>query len=231
MSNRFICFGLILFLATLTAGAQTSGSASSLLKGVVPLDSGTDMNPASFSKAGQDELKASKSGTNVTEITATTEADFDQQTRKAVFVGNVHVTHPQFTLKAEKLTAFLKKEATGNPVKSDKNNDSDKSNGVPGGAGGLEKVIAEGGVVIIQEKPSADGGKPTRYVAKAARAEYEDATGNVTLSGWPQVAQGINMQVATEESTVMILNRDGKMITSGGSKTMIQDTGTNNFHQ
>jgi len=217
---------VLLALAGMTAVAQES-STSSLLNGVKPLDTGSDMKPVPSSSSGRLDSTTAKSNSNAdpTEITATTEASFEQQTRKAVFMGNVRVKHPQFTLTANKLTAFLKKEALPNQAKPAETTGPVKTPDLPGGGSGLEKVIAEGEVVIIQDKPSANGGAPTRYVAKAARAEYESATGNVTLSGWPQVSQGINTQVATEESTVMILNRDGKMITSGGSKTVIQDTG------
>ena len=243
MTNRLICFGVVLALAGLNARGQQESSTSSLLKGFKPLDSGNGLNSLPSSNSKIPAVPRSKSGANAdtTEITATTEANFDQQTRKAVFIGSVHVKHPQFTLSSDRLTAFLKKEATATHPKSGdqtaggKAPEASQAGGgkapaAPQPGGGLEKVIAEGSVVIIQDKPAADGGEPTHYVAKAARAEYEDATGNVTLSGWPQVAQGINMQVATEESTVMILNRDGKMTTSGGSKTLIQDTEKNNPH-
>ena len=205
----------MLALAGLTASAQETARPSSLLNGVQPLDAANDQAPA-------------VSGSNVTEITATSEATFDQQSHKAVFTGNVRVKHPQFTLTSDKLTAFLKKEAVGGHAAAkpaEKTGTTSKNRELPGGGGGLEKVIAEGNVVIVQDRPAQAGGEPVHYVAKAARAEYESSTGNVTLSGWPQVAQGINMQVATEESTIMILNQDGKMTTSGGSKTLIQDTG------
>jgi len=46
----------------------------------------------------------------------------------------------------------------------------------------------------------------------------------VILSGWPQIQQGINNQIATEEGTVMILNRSGRMQTVGASKTVIAES-------
>ena len=214
MSNRWIYLGILLICVGTAAQGQTTPN---LLNGLKPmLDLSTDSKPASTSPEAVVKPQA-----GATEITATHEASFDQQTRQAVFTGNVKVKHPQFTLTAQKLIAVLKKEAThaAKPAESPVHTPD-----LPGSEGGLEKVIAEGEVVIIQDKPTTDGGTPTRYVAKAARAEYDAATGNVTLSGWPQVSQGINMQVATESSTVMILNKDGKMTTSGGSKTLIQDT-------
>jgi len=144
-----------------------------------------------------------------TEITCTKEANFDNKSRRAVFIGTVKVKDPQFTLTSDKLVAILRDNTAAAGAKKDS---------------GLEKATADGNVIIIQDKPSEDGGPPKRYVGKAEHAEYDASTGDVTLTGWPQVQQGINNQVATEASTVMILNRDGRMKTIGGSKTVIQES-------
>jgi lipopolysaccharide export system protein LptA len=166
-----------------------------------------------------------------TEITATSEASFDEKAHKAVFIGNVRVKDPQFTLTSDKLTAFLKNQdakaavtptPAASPASSPANGNTASSRE---GAGGLERAIAEGNVVIIQDKLD-DNGKPIHYVGKAAKAEYNATTGDVVLSGWPQVQQGINNHISTEESTVMTLNRNGRMKTSGGSRTLIQDQGS-----
>lgn len=147
-----------------------------------------------------------------TEITASKETTFDEKTRKAVFLGDVTVKDAQFNLTCEKLTAYLRRNAAAEgPEKK-----------MPQ-AGGLDKAVAEGDVVIVQEKLD-DKGQITRYVGKARKAEYDAATGDVTLSGWPQIQQGINTQVATEEGTVMILNQKGALKTKGPSKTVISDT-------
>ncbi|MDP9292276.1 MAG: hypothetical protein M3O82_07930, partial [Verrucomicrobiota bacterium] len=45
-----------------------------------------------------------------TEITAEKEATFDEKAHVAVFLGTVRIVDPQFTLTADKVTAFLKKE-------------------------------------------------------------------------------------------------------------------------
>ena len=44
---------------------------------------------------------------------------------------------------------------------------------------------------------------------------------------WPSIQQGINNQVATEESTIMILKNSGQSRTVGGSKTGISETSKN----
>lgn len=164
--------------------------------------------------AGEETAEAaSEPARPPTEITASKETSFDEKTRKVVFLGDVVVKDPEFHITCEQLTVFLKKG--GNPNGSDAPPSS--------GDGGLDRVIAEGKVIIFQEK-SDEKGKITRYVGKASKAEYNSMTGDVTLSGWPQIQQGINNQVATEEGTVMVLNRSGRMKTIGASKTVIAES-------
>ncbi len=133
-----------------------------------------------------------------TEITATQEATFDNAANIAEFIGRVVVRDPQFTLTCDRLKVTLSKDRKG-----------------------LETAVATGNVVIIQEQVS---GNQQKAIGRAGEATYVPATGDVTLRIWPSVQQGINTQVATEESTVMILNRNGKSTTRGSSKTVISDT-------
>jgi lipopolysaccharide transport protein LptA len=136
-----------------------------------------------------------------TEITAREQATFDNRTGIAEFIGSVVVKDPQFTLTADRLKAFLNAERKG-----------------------LERVEAEGNVVIRQENKDDRGGTVVS-TARAGRAIFNPATGDVDLIEWPQVTQGINAHVATEAGTVMVLNRAGKINTQGASRTMIVDTG------
>ncbi len=165
-------------------------------------------NTAGGDSSGSDKAKSKEKEEKATEITATEETSFDERSRVATFIGGVRVRDAQFNLSCDKLTAHLSR---GNNVGSEEN------------GGGLERAIAQGNVVIMQEKVN-EKGEVTRYVGRAGRAEYVAATGDVTLSGWPQIQQGINNQVATEEGTVMILNRNGRLKTIGGSKTVIKDS-------
>ncbi len=228
MTNRWILVLGVVLLAIPTAPAQNANEASELLKKPDPLgavDGSSDSllkpdrtDAAPKSAAAESEQKAP------TEITATKEASFDEKTRKAIFIGDVHVNDPQFKLVCDTLTAFLKKTATGSaPKESPTPAANGKPVAAPDEGGGLERAIAEGRVIITQDKPNPDGGEPTHYIGRGARVEYDAKTGDVTLSGWPQVQSGINNQVATAESTIMILNRDGRMKTIGPSKTVIQE--------
>ena len=130
-------------------------------------------------------------------------ATFENATSTAEFTGHVVVNDPQFNLTCDKLHVILGPNRKG-----------------------LSKVIATGSVVITQEKTN-DRGEVVKSIGKCGKATYDAATGDVTMEEWPQIQQGINNQVATQENTVMILNAKGRSRTIGGSRTMIIDQGTN----
>jgi lipopolysaccharide export system protein LptA len=170
-----------------------------------------------------------------TEITASQEAQFDTKARTGVFIGNVKVVDPQFTLTSNRLTVHLNRDEDG---------------------GGLNEADAEGNVVIVHvnqpktqpppgqttaastpaARPAAPGStpiqgqQPTTSVGKADRALYEAKDGSITLTGWPQVTQGANTHIATSPGVKMVLYRDGRMQTYGSTRTLIEDksTATNN---
>jgi lipopolysaccharide export system protein LptA len=182
-----------------------------------------------------------------TEITATQEAQFDTKTRSGVFIGNVKVVDPQFTMTADRLTVHLNRDEDG---------------------GGLREAEADGHVVIVhinQPKPSAQaqngamppGGttspaatgttrpgspvptastgspspgstpppaqQPPVSVGKGDKAVYLAKDGSVTLTGWPQVTQGGNTHIAIAPGVTMVLYRDGRMQTYGSTRTLIED--------
>ena len=131
-------------------------------------------------------------------------ATFENATSTAEFTGHVVVHDPQFDLRCNKLHVILGADRKG-----------------------LSKVIATGTVVIVQEKKN-DRGDIVKSVGKCGKATYDVVTGDVTMEDWPQIQQGINNQVATQQSTVMILNAKGRSRTIGSSRTLIVDQGTNN---
>ncbi|PWU09174.1 MAG: hypothetical protein C5B47_03755, partial [Verrucomicrobia bacterium] len=61
-------------------------------------------------------------------------------------------------------------------------------------------------------------------VGRAGRAAYNPYTGDVVLTDWPQLQQGINNHIAVDKNTRMTLNKDGQSTTVGHSKTVIIDT-------
>ena len=159
-----------------------------------------------------------------TEITCTGETTFDAKAGMAVFIKEVKVNDPQFALSADKLTAYLKKAAK-EAVKSSaapSPTPAAKPDDAASPASGLERAVAEGNVVITQDKVDEKTGEVTHYIGKGARADYNATTGEMTLSGWPQIQQGLNNQVATEEGTVMKMDKDGHLTTKGPSMTVIK---------
>lgn len=158
-------------------------------------------NAATVNKAdplGFGALSKDRPKGSTTEITALKEATFDEKGNRAVFVGDVRVKDPAFLLKADKLTVFLTKDRSA-----------------------IDRAVAEGNVVIVQQtsNPSEKGA-----IGRSRQATYIPSTGVVTLSGWPEVQQGINRHMATEASTRMVLHSDGRATTEGASKTLITDT-------
>jgi len=172
-----------------------------------------------------------------TEITCTGETSFDAKAGLAVFIKDVKVADPQFSLTCEKLTAYLKKapsevvksgdaavkaEPKPEPSAEAVASKSAKSDAPSSPASGLERAVAEGNVLITQDKVDEKTGEVTRYVGKGRKADYNAVSGEMTLSGWPQIQQGANNQVATEEGTVMIMDKDGHLRTKGASMTVIK---------
>ena len=168
-----------------------------------------------------------------TEITAVEETTFDEKVRVAVFTGSVVVNDPQFHLTCDKLTAYLKKGAGSGtaptPAPKPGAKTHPKTTGKPaatpppdsGPGGGLDHAIAEGNVIIIQDKKDENTGEVTHYTGRGAKGEFNAVTGDMRLSGWPQIQKGVNNQVATAERTIMIMNRDGHLKTIGPSKSVI----------
>lgn len=226
-SPRFIsCSVSSLCLAALL---MVSGTAPSHAAPGFQLSQGTGLETEEPAFAPKPQKPTSAKPTDAkgpTVITCTKQTTFDEKTRTAVFSGDVKVTGPQFDLTADKLTAFLKKDKepgapTPTPEPAKKTGTASADTKSADTASGLEKAVAEGNVIITQEKVDAEG-KVTRYMGKGDKATYDSTSGDMVLTGWPQIQQGMNNQVSTEEGTIMILNRDGRLRTVGGSKTIIQ---------
>lgn len=157
----------------------------------------------SFGDNNVPEQAKSKKEPSKTEVTADKEATFDNKTNIAEFFGRVTVKNDQFNLFCDHLIITLKKDRRG-----------------------MQHGEAIGNVVIIQENIDSDG-KMTRSIGRAGRANYDPATGNIVLTEWPQLQQGINNHIAVDQNTQMTLNKDGRSTTVGQSKTVIVDTQKN----
>ena len=179
-----------------------------------------------------------------TEIIAR-EASLDNQNHIAIFTTDVDVKDPQFNLDCDKLTVHLKKPQPAakpedpNAPKANIGNEKKPAeptaakpaektaNGDSAGSGNIEKAIAEGNVVIVQDKPDADG-KLQRYTGKGKKAVYEPGKKTCTLSGWPRVTQTVNGAlskeiISKEEGCVIIMNQDGRIDVHGYHITRLID--------
>jgi lipopolysaccharide export system protein LptA len=188
-------------------------------------------------KRAEEAVKKPKGQTEITSRKAT----FEQKDMIAVFLEEVIVKDPEFTVNCDRLTAYLKKkkEGTGaerpaaNPPPanpSPANAGVGKSVEEPKG-GGLDRAIAEANpgniVVVTQDKIESDG-SVTKNIGKGKKVTYDAATGNIVLTGNPNIQQGINLFVATDESTVMTLNRNGRVTFDGPTKTILKDMSSEN---
>ena len=178
------------------------------------------------------ETAALKKAEGQTEITADA-AEFSNKTHIAIFTGQVIVKNPDFNVTCDKLTAYLKHDEKPAAATNEKRPVPDAATAkapadaaAPKSKGGLEKAIAEmqdgGKVVITQDKKEADG-STSHSIGKAERAVYTAVNGEVTLTGWPEITQGINRVVPAEDGVTLILYRDGRYRAIGRTKTLLQD--------
>ena len=184
-----------------------------------------------------DLLAGNSQNKGPTEITARDQVQFDGESRTGVFVGNVKVVDPDFTMTTDKLTVHMAKqeeggglssaEADGNVIivhASETKNNKAGANGSPSPTPARTTTpIASS---VLADPPDAHPSPTPPLVLSTGRAQkaiYDAKDQSVTLIGWPQITQGVNTHISTEEGTRMILYRDGRLKTFGGSRTIIQD--------
>jgi hypothetical protein len=150
---------------------------------------------------------------------------FDANEALGIFVGDVKVYHPQFYLECEELEVHMEKDAMESSEKSDAAKagltDAILAEAGPGASedetGGIKMAIAKGPKVLIQKR--AEDGE--MQIAICKEATFLAETGEMTLRVWPQVQRGQSLQIAADASTVMVLDQNGSLRTSGPSRTEI----------
>lgn len=201
-SLRLIFFALALFVVKFFSSARAQETNVTAAPTSAPTSAPS--SPWNFNFGKQPRPQDAR-----TVIDAQDGAWFDDGSNTVEFFGKVVVHDPQFTLTCDRLNVVMNKNRQG-----------------------LQLVTATGNVNIEQQGTN-DSGEKVMSVGKAGMAIYEPATGDITLKAlpkslpeqWPQVRQGKNFQVATEEGTVMILNNKGTFRTKGQTRTMILDVG------
>src|SRR5277367_514410 len=104
VKKSVILFGAMVCFGTVIDGAQQK-SASGEKPSATAKSAGAKQNPTP-DKGPSNDLLGDSNGRpqGPTEITATQEAQFDTKTRSGIFIGNVKVVDPQFTLTSNRLT-------------------------------------------------------------------------------------------------------------------------------
>lgn len=216
-TSRMASLFAVLAALTVQVSAQ-SGSTEPL--GRLGLDaSGTE--PAKLAVPGVPAMRAEKRPKGPTEITSR-EAMFDNRSHLATFNTEVVLHDPEFGLSSDRLTVYLKKPLVPGAVNP---NPKPKAGGEP--SSGIEKAVAEGHVIITQDKADA-AGKMQRYTAKAERAVFDNTTGTLKLYGWPEISESMGgnltkQTVAREKNTIITLDRVGKLSVDGYSTSRILD--------
>jgi len=189
-------FAVALLLATLS---QTPARAQTPPKSTSLRagESQKETGPAGLGGLTKNRPKDAK-----TEITCTDNATFDNNAGVATFVGKVLVIDPQLRLTCDKLVVTLRKDRKG-----------------------MQLAECYGNVIMVHDGDEKDG-KKVKSVGRAQKVTYDPATGDIVLLVWPQIQQGINNHISTEEGARMVLNRSGTLRTDGASKTVLKDTDT-----
>ncbi len=224
--------------------ARASAHASASAAGTNKKGTGTEKGAADAKKTpgafGDDSESKGP-----TEITAKEEVDFDANAHTAIFVGNVKVIDPQFTMTTDKLTVWMNKQEDGGGIKDAQadgnviivhvNQSKDKSQTADANASASPRTTPVANTAITPSatfgnasvfgspSPSPSATPPVLDTGRSQKALYNAKQDAVTLIGWPQVTQGMNTHIATEEGTRMILYRDGRLQTFGPSRTVIED--------
>lgn len=229
--SKIPLFSLLALALSLLAGRAQSPKPlgeGDLFKNFDPIN-GDQLSTKPPALPGDKPSAGKEKAANTTEITADN-AEFNNKTHIAIFTGEVFVVNPDFNVNCDKLTAYLKhdeKPATPADAKAPKPAAVPEAPVAAKSKGGLEKAIAEmrngGRVVITQDKKNDVDGTVTNSVGKADKAVYNATTGDITLTGNPEIRQGISNVVPAEEGVTLIINRDGRYRAIGRTKTLLQD--------
>ena len=171
-----------------------------------------------------------KDGTTETDIDASQSASFSSKDRIAVFIGNVKVTDPRFQLVCDKLTVFLNKPTpagqnaaatpapTATPAPAAGKGGAEDA--TPSGGSGIDHVLAEGHVVILQKKaPTKPGEEEKISIGRGETGTFDNKSGDMVLRGWPSLEQNGSSLIAKSEGTVMTIHRDSSLNTEGPCST------------
>ena len=160
------------------------------------------------------------------DITAQKSAFFDANSNYGIYTGDVKARSSQMYIECEELELFMAKQGgsvLGAP-KPKKTGPAAKDADIlaaPKKAANtdppIDKAEARGPMVTI-EKMSEDG---ELQIGHCKHLIYDGKTKQTTLLEWPQVQAGNQLHKATEAGCIMIIDKTGKLTTTGGHETLI----------
>lgn len=160
------------------------------------------------------------------DITAQKSAFFDANNNYGIYTGDVKARHPQMYIECEELELFMAKQGSGvlGAPKPKKTGPAAKDADILAApkkaantAPPIDKADARGPMVTI-EKISEDG---ELQIGHCKHLIYDGKTEQTTLLEWPQVQAGNQLHKATEAGCIMIIDKTGKLTTTGGHETII----------
>lgn len=193
--------------------------------------SGSDDPAGASPTPGEAKSLDLKAGPGATLIECDGGMYFDPDEGLFVFLRNVRVNDPRFTLTgANELKIFLEKKPSkdesktkpaNDPKETEKNKDPEKTGKEPAGKqfGDVDRVVATGNIYMVQKK-TAEVKEPAE--ASGAVFSYQVKTGQATLSGgklWGKRGQ-IALR-AREPNLTLRIQKSGHLITEGNWETII----------
>lgn len=140
-----------------------------------------------------------------------------------VYLKNVRVTDPRFTMKgANELKIFLSKKPEDNNAKTEKKDGPQEAklgDDLGGKFGDVERIVATGAIVLDQK--AVDGNEAIK--ASGAIFSYNIKADQVIISGgYPWVVRGgLALRAKEPNLTLRIQPKTGKMDTEGAWETML----------
>ncbi|MBC8127776.1 MAG: hypothetical protein H8M99_11610, partial [Gloeobacteraceae cyanobacterium ES-bin-144] len=206
--------------------AAASVAQANLAKSVASSAAATDdarkfLTEASVDAPAAGEFKAPaqpiemKPGANDTTVESDGGMYFDADEGVFVFMKNVRVSDPRFSLSgANELKIFIAKKTEAAPDKAVKPNTKENPGlGLGAKFGDVEKIVANGAVRIIQKSTEA-GKEPVE--ASGAIFTYQPKIGEIIISGgFPWVKQGTNVMRAKEPNLTLRIQKNGSFVTQG----------------
>lgn len=206
--------------ADLEASAAATAAVQSFIEKQQNLPGG-DESATDSPAPGEAKSLDLKAGPGDTVIECDGGMYFDPDEGLFVFLRNVRVNDPRFTLTgANELKIFLeKKTPTDDPNNEPKVPDDTGKKSSNGQFGDVDRVVATGNIYMVQKK-TAEVDEPAE--ASGAVFSYQVKTGQATLSGgklWGKRGQ-IALR-AREPNLTLRIQKTGHLITEGNWETII----------